>query len=555
MKREQAEKITTEYLKSIYGFALKRCSNLQDAEDLTQEIVLKAFRALIAKDDIEYTDKFIWTVAHNALNNYYRDRDNFVIGVPVDEMSELLSSGEDITENVIKDETAARLHSEIAYLSKLQRKIVIAYYFENKKQEGIARELGIPLGTVKWHLFEAKKELMKGMDTMRQASELKFNPITFHSYGINGSIGTKAMDSFFRSVLSQNISYCVRKTPKTVNEIAEDLGVSPVYVESEAEYLEEYGFLLKKKDKYIINFLLTEPTAELLILQNNMYKKAAVIFANELYDELTGSGIVDNPRIICCQTDKPITLTESERADRNFILWSLVIYIAAMSGEKMMDNTVSFEEAATIRPDGAHNICHASVVSSDMVLPDDYVYMRNWCGPSYNSNDFYTLWRIDSEWSERRIRVDKSNYDDAMRVLSLYDREKGDVLAKDEYAWLAERGYIKTNGDYNGMFKSAWQIVTLADTGIKNSLIAIGDRIKEKHKAEFDSLKEPYIEAALKSIPEHLRKMRAYELQFIFYSDGWFLLHCINELLKNGKMKLPTEKQKKALTTIIIPNK
>jgi len=36
MNREQSEKIITEYIKSIYGFALKRCTNLQDAEDLTQ---------------------------------------------------------------------------------------------------------------------------------------------------------------------------------------------------------------------------------------------------------------------------------------------------------------------------------------------------------------------------------------------------------------------------------------------------------------------------------------------------------------------------------------
>ena len=72
---------------------------------------------------------------------------------------------------------------EIAYLSKLQRRIVIAYYFENHKQADIASELGIPLGTVKWHLFEAKKELKRGMDKMRKASELKFNPVKFHYYG------------------------------------------------------------------------------------------------------------------------------------------------------------------------------------------------------------------------------------------------------------------------------------------------------------------------------------------------------------------------------------
>lgn len=43
MKREQAEKITEEYLKSVYGFALKRCANMQDAEDLSQEIILNVY--------------------------------------------------------------------------------------------------------------------------------------------------------------------------------------------------------------------------------------------------------------------------------------------------------------------------------------------------------------------------------------------------------------------------------------------------------------------------------------------------------------------------------
>ena len=48
-----AVQIITEYLKPIYGFALKKCKNLQDAEDLSQEIACKAFKALTCKDDIE----------------------------------------------------------------------------------------------------------------------------------------------------------------------------------------------------------------------------------------------------------------------------------------------------------------------------------------------------------------------------------------------------------------------------------------------------------------------------------------------------------------------
>ena len=377
MNRQDAEKIITEYLKPIFGFALKRCKNAHDAEDLSQDIVLKAFRALLMKDDIGDVSKFIWTIAHNALSNYYRDSAKSVIGVSLDEVAEVIADPDSILADDDNADTIRRLQSEVAYLSKLQRKIVIAYYFENRKQADIAEELNIPLGTVKWHLFEAKKELKRGMDTMRKASELKFNPIKFHSYGINGTVGSKSKDEFFRSTLSQNICYCVRNEYKTINEIADDLGVSPVYVETEVDFLEEYGFLKEQKGKYIVNFIISEPTAELLTMQDSMYKKAANLYANELYDELIASGLIDHPNIWCGQTDEPITLTGSHRGDTNFILWSLIPYITAESGEKLMEEKISFEEVATIRPDGAYNIAHASVVPDNMFLPENYVYMRN----------------------------------------------------------------------------------------------------------------------------------------------------------------------------------
>ena len=551
MNRQDAEKIITEYLKPIFGFALKRCKNAQDAEDLSQDIVLKAFKALIVKENIENTDKYIWTIAHNALSNYYRDTAKSVIGISVEEFSETIADPDYKEFTDENEESLMRLQSEIAYLSKLQRKIVIAYYFENKKQADIAKALNIPLGTVKWHLFEAKKELKKGMDIMRKSSELKFNPIKFTSYGINGSVGKRFPDEFFRSALTQNICYCVRNTAKTVNEIADDLGVSPVYVETEVEFLEEYGFLQAQNNKFIVNFIISEPTSELLTIQNNMYKNAAKLFANELFDELTTSGILDDPDIWCGQTDMPISLTESPKADKNFVLWSLIPYIAALSGEKLMDEKISFEDVATIRPDGAHNIYHASVVTDETVLPDDYVYMKNWCGPRWNGYGEHILWQIDSEWSGREDDFRLKYSEESARILSLYEREFEGCLSKDEYTWLSERGYVKTNGDYDGYFKSAWQIVVLASEGIKDRLLNIGERIKEKYKTDFDTLKAPYAAAVLKSVPAHLRKVKEYELQFVFHSDGWFLLHCITALLDNGKLRLPTQEQKKSLCTLI----
>ena len=208
MNKEQVEQVITAYAKPIYGFALKRCASLQDAEDLAQEIVLKVFKALSVRDDIESMDKFIWTVAHNTLSNYYRDNAKGVFGNPVEELADTLASDTNVLQDILAKEDKKRLHKEIAYLSKLQRQIVIAYYYEGKKQEEIAKELEIPVGTVKWHLFEAKKDLMRGMEIMRNYEELKFNPITFSICGTNGSCGTKGENgNFFQKCIVTE--YCI----------------------------------------------------------------------------------------------------------------------------------------------------------------------------------------------------------------------------------------------------------------------------------------------------------------------------------------------------------
>lgn len=61
-----------------------------------------------------------------------------------------------------------------------------------------------------------------------------------------------------------------------------------------------------------------------------------------------------------------------------------------------------------------------------------------------------------------------------------------------------------------------------------------------------------YAKAVLESVSAHFRNVKEYELQFVFHADGWFLVHCITTLLKNGKLKAPTEGQRKALSTLII---
>ncbi len=554
MNRKEAEKITTEYLKPIFGFALKRCKNLQDAEDLSQEIVIKVFQTLCKRDNIENVNKFVWTIAHNALSNYYRDSKQNYIGTSIDEVAEILCDNrDDLAADTVLRETTARLQSEIAYLTKLQRRIVIAYYYESMKQSEIAQELKIPVGTVKWHLFEAKKELKRGMETMRTSSELKFNPIKLVKIGISGSVSVKGSPTdLLRSSLSQNIIYCVYRQAKSINQIADELGVSPVYVESEVDALEEYGHLIKTNDKYLCNVLLSEENEQIIRLEEQMYEKVSDIFANELFDKLQNSELLDDERIVVCNRMKEITdgIPVFEK-DKNFMLWSLIPYIAACSGENLMNKTIEFEDAATLRPDGGQNICYATVYNPTITQPQYADYLKEWFGPCWNSDKNILLWQIDSIWSGKRIDV--STYQtDIARIIPLLNRFfEGETLSSTEYATLSEKGLLKVLDNKNGFWATS-QAVWIRGEKAKKALLEIGDLIKEKHFAEFEELKKPYVEAVLNATPKHLKKAQQFCLQYIFSSDGLFILHCIKKLVDNGKLKLPTEEQKRALTTVII---
>ena len=131
MNRADAEQIITELMKPLYGFALKRCVNIQDAEDLIQEICLKAFRALTLRDDIVDARKFVWTVARNTLANYYRGKQSGGIGVFIDDLSGLPASDDDVHEQIIRDETETR-HTRKSPIFQVAAQNRCTSYYEHK---------------------------------------------------------------------------------------------------------------------------------------------------------------------------------------------------------------------------------------------------------------------------------------------------------------------------------------------------------------------------------------------------------------------------------------
>lgn len=387
----------------------------------------------------------------------------------------------------------------------------------------------------------------------RNYGELKFNPIRLTRICCNGSTGTKGSNAnFFRSALSQNIAYTVRSSYQSVNEIADALGVSPVYVESEVEFLYDYGFLLKKGDKYIANIIIDEADEEIIRLHDAMYSQATALFADELFDCLTERGLLKDDRILGGKYGK-VTMTTDTPKDENFLLWSLIPYITACSGQHLYKETISFNEAATLRADGGHNICSADVLNFNAPKPRYYDSMGQFCGCCWNSYDDLTLWQCDSEWSEKRISDDYPAV--STQDLMLLKRWLDDAgLFAAEYAKLAERGYIDVVNE-NGSTKVIPHCVILENVEIKAALLMVGSQIKERHWDAFCRLRDTFTAALLSKTPPHLHKARLFGLQHTFFSDPWFILYVLKNLTESGKLKMPTAEQKKMLITIITKDK
>ncbi len=242
MNKNDADKIISSYVKKLFGFAMTRLSKIDEAEELAAEITLQVYESLLKQDNIENPDGYIYRIAKNV---YAKHIDNKNIATAVDGI-EYIPDSKDFTLELMNSESYGILRREITYLSKIQREIIVQHYFHNKKVREIAGLLSLNENTVKWHLACSRKELKTGMEKTRTTGTLGTEPIRFVNMGHNGTPGSKGDTSdFLAKAITQNIAYAAYHQPRTINEIAEELGVNPIFVEDEVAVLEEYGYMDK----------------------------------------------------------------------------------------------------------------------------------------------------------------------------------------------------------------------------------------------------------------------------------------------------------------------
>ena len=153
MKKE----ILTEYAEKVYGYAFRRTYSVEEAEDLSQEILLTALSAMDKLTDDAKFEPWLWALAANVTKSFRRHIGKQRAMFTYD------SFPEDIAEEADEDceEEESRIREKIAYLSRAYREIILLHYYDNLGVSEIAERLGLPVGTVTWRLSEARKKLKK----------------------------------------------------------------------------------------------------------------------------------------------------------------------------------------------------------------------------------------------------------------------------------------------------------------------------------------------------------------------------------------------------------
>ena len=247
------EQLITENMKSIFGFAMTRIGNENEAEELASDIIYEIIRSAHNLKDKERFYGFMWKIAENTYKDYLRRKSKNASRF--EELDESIADeSESALDEIIQKEELNLLRRELSLLSKQYRDTTVLYYIENLSCSEAANRLQISTEMVKYYLFRARKIIREGMDMERLYGEKSYRPNIFEI----DFWGTKAGDDheyrdFQRRKIKGNILLAAYYSPVTIQEISIELGVALPYLEDEVKLLVDRQYLVCNNGKYLTN--------------------------------------------------------------------------------------------------------------------------------------------------------------------------------------------------------------------------------------------------------------------------------------------------------------
>lgn len=243
------ERITPELIENTYLFCAKRLSDAEAAKDLAQDILYEAIRADSEGKEFVSFYSWYWRMARNKYADLIAHRKNPAL--PIDTLIGVPGDSQQPVEKLIEEEELSYLRFSLSRLASAYREILVRFYLKEQSVNIIAKELGIPTGTVKSRLFDARQRLRKEYGSMN-IGQTAYAPAEVNWFW--GGSMSKAEEVMNGTAICRQAMVICRMEEKTLNEIADEMGVAPIYLGEILEKMVDVKLLISpSKGKYLAN--------------------------------------------------------------------------------------------------------------------------------------------------------------------------------------------------------------------------------------------------------------------------------------------------------------
>ena len=148
--------LVDKYKTRIFALVYAKIGHFQDAEDITQDVFLNAFRKLSTLRRWDNFYAWLYSIAVNRCKEFYRARQRRIDNLPLSTQTSNIQADMDAHSDRLRNQ---RVHEALASLPEIHRQVLTLRYMAGMKSKEIAQALRVSPNTVNQRLRRARLAL------------------------------------------------------------------------------------------------------------------------------------------------------------------------------------------------------------------------------------------------------------------------------------------------------------------------------------------------------------------------------------------------------------
>jgi len=158
--------LVRQHEKPVYGMGLSFFRNPEDANDFTQEVFLKAYKNLSSFEGRSRFSTWLYKIAYNTALNEVNRRKEFK-SLAEEDWGKLVNNTETPENLALRNAASCAVREAIKELPERFRICVDLFYFYDRSYQEIEVITGMPVNTIKSHIFRSKVLLREKLEVFK----------------------------------------------------------------------------------------------------------------------------------------------------------------------------------------------------------------------------------------------------------------------------------------------------------------------------------------------------------------------------------------------------